>query len=69
MIDSTVDAMIVIDARGAIEVFNRAAERMFGYSEEETLGCNEFQNLALAWAWPRRSGWSNCTAARFASIR
>ena len=40
VIDSTVDAMIVIDAHGAIEVFNRAAERMFGYSEEETLGRN-----------------------------
>ncbi len=40
VIDSAVDAMIVIDHRGAIEVFNRAAEHMFGYTEAEVLGRN-----------------------------
>ncbi len=40
VVDSAVDAMIVIDERGAIEVFNRAAERMFGYTETEVLGKN-----------------------------
>jgi two-component system sensor kinase FixL len=40
VIDSAVDAMIVIDARGAIEVFNPAAERLFGYTEQEVLGRN-----------------------------
>jgi two-component system sensor kinase FixL len=38
VIDSAVDAIIVIDARGTIEVFNPSAERMFGYSEQEALG-------------------------------
>jgi two-component system sensor kinase FixL len=38
VIASAVDAMIVIDAKGMIEVFNPAAERLFGYSAEEVLG-------------------------------
>ena len=38
VIDSAVDAIIVIDNRGMIEVFNRSAERMFGYSEADMLG-------------------------------
>ncbi len=38
VIDSAVDAIVVIDCRGIIEVFNRSAERMFGYGEAEVLG-------------------------------
>jgi two-component system, LuxR family, sensor kinase FixL len=38
VIDSAVDAIVVIDSRGIIEVFNRSAERMFGYSEAEVVG-------------------------------
>ncbi|WP_431855255.1 PAS domain-containing protein [Azospirillum sp.] len=32
------DAIIVSDARGAITVWNPAAERMFGFSRDEALG-------------------------------
>ncbi|MGE3178932.1 MAG: PAS domain S-box protein [Vicinamibacterales bacterium] len=38
IIDSTVDAIVVIDVHGRIETFNRSAERMFGYTEAEMLG-------------------------------
>lgn len=38
VIASAVDAMIVIDAKGAIEVFNPAAERLFGYPAGEVIG-------------------------------
>jgi two-component system sensor kinase FixL len=40
IINTTVDAIIVIDSRGRIEAFNRGAERMFGYPESEALGRN-----------------------------
>src|SRR5437879_5444139 len=40
VIDSAVDAIIVIDSKGAIEAFNPGAERLFGYTEREVLGKN-----------------------------
>jgi two-component system sensor kinase FixL len=40
VINTTVDAIIVIDADGAIESFNRGAERLFGYPPAEVIGRN-----------------------------
>ncbi len=40
LLDATVDAVLIIDARGHIEVFNRSAERLFGYEAAEVLGRN-----------------------------
>jgi len=38
VIDSAVDGIVVIDSHGMIEVFNRSAERMFGYIAAEIVG-------------------------------
>jgi len=40
VIDSAVDGIIVIDAKGRIESFNRGAERLFGYSASDVIGRN-----------------------------
>ena len=40
VINTTVDAIIVIDAKGAIESFNPGAERLFGYAATDVIGRN-----------------------------
>jgi two-component system sensor kinase FixL len=40
LMDAAVDAIIVIDGEGAIQRFNHAAEKMFGYLEADITGCN-----------------------------
>jgi two-component system sensor kinase FixL len=51
LLDAAVDAIIVIDNRGHIETFSKAAERMFGYSAGEILG----KNVNLLMPEPDRS--------------
>ena len=40
LLDATVDAVIIIDHRGQVEIFNRSAERLFGYRSAEVIGQN-----------------------------
>jgi two-component system, LuxR family, sensor kinase FixL len=40
ILDTVPDAMIVIDGNGIIQLFSTAAERLFGYAEQEAIGRN-----------------------------
>lgn len=51
VLDAAVDAVVVIDALGFIETFNRAAERLFGYPATEVLG----QNVSVLMPEPHQS--------------
>ncbi len=50
IVESAVDGIIVIDARGRVEAYNAAAERLFGYLEAEVLG----RNVAMLMPSPYR---------------
>src|SRR3954468_6086205 len=50
IVDSAVDAILVIDARGRIEAFNAAAERLFAFPASEVIG----QNVTLLMPDPYR---------------
>jgi PAS domain S-box-containing protein len=48
LIDATVDAIVAADLRGNILIFNKGAERIFGYTAEEVLGRRHIWDLYAA---------------------
>ena len=40
VVDTAVDGVILIDARGTVRMFNPACEQMFGYQQDEVIGHN-----------------------------
>jgi two-component system sensor kinase FixL len=50
ILDTVPDAMIIIDERGRMESFSRAAERLFGYTPAEVIG----QNVSMLMPPPYR---------------
>lgn len=51
ILETAVDALVSIDEQGRIELFNRAAERIFGWQESEVLG----KNVSLLMPAPYRA--------------
>lgn len=51
LIANVVDAIVIINQHGLIETFNHAAERTFGYTEEDVLG----RNLSMLMPEPHRA--------------
>jgi two-component system, LuxR family, sensor kinase FixL len=50
VLNSVIDAIINIDARGTIQMFNPAAVKMFGYARDEVLG----KNVSMLMGAPHR---------------
>ena len=51
ILDTALDAIVCIDGTGAITVFNRAAEAMFGYRSPDVIG----ENVAILMGTPYRA--------------
>ena len=51
VLDAAVDAVVIIDADGRIETFNRSAERLFGFQSMDVLG----RNVSMLMPEPFRS--------------
>lgn len=64
IMDAAVDGVVLVDHRGLIQAFNRAAERLFGYPAAEVLGAN----ISILMAEPDR-GAHDGYIARFLETR
>ncbi len=51
MVETAIDGMILIDARGEVKLFNPACEKLFGYGPDEVLG----HNVSMLMPEPDRS--------------
>ena len=51
MVETAIDGMILIDARGTVKLFNPACETLFGYGPDEVLG----RNVSMLMPEPDRS--------------
>lgn len=51
LIDTAVDGIMIIDARGTVQTYNPACERLFGYTAAEVIG----QNVKMLMPEPYRS--------------
>src|SRR5215471_14592819 len=49
LLDAAVDAVVMIDHRGVVTVFNRSAERLFGYAAAEVVGNNVSMLMPAPW--------------------
>ncbi len=64
LLDAAVDGVILLDHQGCVQVFNRAAERLFGYRASEVIGAN----IDILMAEPDRSA-HNGYLARYRETR
>ncbi len=51
ILDTAVDAVVIIDQTGTVETFNQAASRLFGYASDEIIG----RNVSMLMDEPHRS--------------
>jgi PAS domain S-box-containing protein len=51
ILETAVDGIVIISSQGVIESFNPAAEKIFGYSQEEVIG----RNVSILMPQPHRS--------------
>ena len=47
LVEHSADAIVAADMEGTIRVFNRSAERLFGYSSDQVIGGLQVENLTL----------------------
>ena len=67
IVESSEDAIIGCTLSGFVTIWNRGAERLFGYSAEEVIGQPTFTNARLNWPdelerHEKNQEWRTCPA-------